>query len=70
MRVRAEQDQAKVRDLHTAAFSDDGRVADLVDALRSDPATLSLVATESGTVAGHVMFSRCLLDAPLRLVEV
>jgi putative acetyltransferase len=70
MRIRAEQDQAAVRDLHTAAFDDDGRVADLVDALRSDPATLSLVATVGDTVAGHVMFSRCLLDAPQRLVEV
>jgi len=70
MAVRAEQDQAAVRAVHTAAFKDDGRVADLVDALRTDPASISLVATENGTVTGHVMFSRCLLDAPQRLVEV
>ena len=70
MEVGAEQDPAAVRAVHTAAFKDDGHVADLADALRSDPATLSLVATEGGTVAGHVMFSRCLLDAPQRLVEV
>ena len=70
IRHEQDQDQAAVRDLQTAAFGDTGRVAGLVDALRSDPATLSLVAVEDGTVAGHVMFSRCLLDAPRRLVEV
>jgi putative acetyltransferase len=70
MEVRAEHDPAAVREVHTAAFKDDGRVADLADALRSDPATLSLVAIQDGEVAGNVMFSRCLLDAPQRLVEV
>ncbi|MFC7549370.1 GNAT family N-acetyltransferase [Plantactinospora sp. GCM10030261] len=60
-------------------------VAGLVDALRrDDPATssasstassmaspvASFVAEEAGDVVGHVMFSRCLLDAPRRLVEV
>ena len=31
---------------------------------------LSLVADDGGRVVGHVMFTRCLLDAPRRLVEV
>jgi putative acetyltransferase len=31
---------------------------------------LSLVALDEGQVVGHVMFTRCLLDAPLRLLEV
>jgi putative acetyltransferase len=74
MRIRAEQDhdRAAVRRVHTLAFGGDHgvRVAALVDTLRADPATLSLVAVADGTVAGHVMFSRCLLDAPARLVEV
>jgi putative acetyltransferase len=74
MEVRAEQDQdhAAVRRVHTLAFGGDHGVlvAGLVDALRADPRTLSLVAVAEGVVAGHVMFSRCLLDAPPRLVEV
>lgn len=46
-------------------------VAKLVDALRDyDPAVLSLVAEVDGEVAGHVMFTRCRLDAPPRLVDV
>ena len=78
MEIRQEQDQdhAAVRRVHNAAFQDDGRVAALAEALRTDPATLSLVATPAPAgggqdqVAGQVMFSRCLLDAPERLVEV
>jgi putative acetyltransferase len=46
-------------------------VAKLVDALRDyDPAALSLVAEEDGEVAGHIMFTRCRLDAPPRLFDV
>lgn len=46
-------------------------VATLVGALRAyDPEALSLVAEEDGEIVGHVMFTRCLLDAPPRLVEV
>jgi putative acetyltransferase len=51
--------------LHRAAFGDHGAaVADLVDDLRRDPAALALVAVDGGTVVGHVMFTRSLLDAP------
>jgi putative acetyltransferase len=48
-------------------------VADLVDALRESitpAASLSLVAEHDRQVVGHVMFTRSLLDAPRRLVEV
>jgi putative acetyltransferase len=46
-------------------------VATLVGALRDyDPAALSLVADEDGVVVGHVLFTRCRLDAPPRLVDV
>ena len=31
---------------------------------------LSLVAQDAGEVVGHLMFTRSLLDAPTRLVEV
>lgn len=48
-------------------------VADLVDSLR-DTITpedgLSLVAEHDGQVVGHVMFTRSLLDATRRLVDV
>jgi putative acetyltransferase len=67
-------DRGPVRDLHLRAFGGQGAVvADLVDTLRGTitPADgLSLVAEHDGQVVGHVMFTRSLLDAPRRLVEV
>ena len=76
MDVRLEQpaDASAVRALHLAAFGAHGRlVCDLVDALRPTvqaDAGLSLVATEADAVVGHALFTRCLLDAPRRLVDV
>ncbi len=74
MDIRAERtgDHAAVRTLHRQAFGDRGDVvADLVEALRrDDPGAVSLVAEAGGGVAGHVLFSRSLLDAPRRLAEV
>jgi len=74
MLIRAERpdDVDAVRDVHRRAFGEE-RVARLVDALRSAPATLapvSLVATVDGQVVGHVLLSASRLDAPLRLVDV
>jgi putative acetyltransferase len=64
-------DHEAVRDVQRRAFGDDGRVAGLVDALRRDDAhAVSLVAVESGTLVGHVMFTRALVDAPRQLVSV
>ncbi|MEU7414940.1 N-acetyltransferase [Streptomyces sp. NPDC042638] len=67
-------DSESVRDIHLRAFGDHGLVvADLVDTLRGTitPADgLSLVAELDGQIVGHVMFTRSLLDAPRRLVEV
>ena len=73
--VREERpdDHDQVRRVQNAAFADhQGRVGDLVDALREGLSRegLSLVATVNDIVVGHVMFTRCLLDAPQRLVEV
>jgi putative acetyltransferase len=77
MRLREELpgDKERVRNIHVRAFGGDHGlvVADLVDALRETIAPaggLSLVAEHGGQVAGHVMFTRSLLDAPRRLVEV
>jgi len=66
-------DEAQVRLLHLAAFGDHGRVvADLVEGLRRTETgrALSLVAVDASRVVGHVLFTRSLLDAPRRLVEV
>ncbi|QLQ37178.1 GNAT family N-acetyltransferase [Micromonospora robiginosa] len=75
MILREEQahDRNSVGALHREAFGDEHGdvVARLVDDLRrDDPAALSLVAEESGQVVGHVMVSRCRVDAPRRLVDV
>jgi putative acetyltransferase len=76
MRLRAEQDtdHDAVRDLHHRASGSHGPVvAAVVQSLRAilvkHPGA-SLVAESGGRVVGHVMFTRALLDAPSRLVEV
>ncbi len=67
-------DTESVRDIHLQAFGEHGLVvAALVGALRETITPtdgLSLVAEHDGQVVGHVMFTRSLLDAPRRLVEV
>ncbi|CAN5571791.1 hypothetical protein BH24ACT13_BH24ACT13_07730 [soil metagenome] len=77
MNVRDERpgDESAVRELHVTAFAGDhGRVvAGLVDVLRRSVTPqdgLSLVAERAGQIVGHVMFTRSLLDAPRRLVDV
>jgi putative acetyltransferase len=71
VRSEEERDRESVRAVHLAAFGDRGRVvADLVDDLRTIPGYVSLVAEVDGEVAGHVMFTASLLDAPPRLVPV
>ena len=76
MDIRPERidDQQDVRRLYLAAFGAEGQlVADLVDGLRelvTADQGLSLVAEDGGEVVGHVMFTRSLLDAPRRLVDV
>jgi putative acetyltransferase len=70
--IRAEEpeDHSAVGEVHALAFSHEPAVPRLVDALRVLPGCVSLVATEDGVVAGHVMLTRCRLDAPPRLVDV
>jgi putative acetyltransferase len=68
-------DRQAVRNIHLRAFGGDHGlvVADLVDTLRETITPtdgLSLVAEYGGQVVGHVMFTRSLLDAPRRLVDV
>ena len=75
MFIREEQirDREPIGSIHRRAFgAEHGEVvAELVDALRrGDPTALSFVSEEADEVVGHVMFSRCLLDAARRTVEV
>jgi putative acetyltransferase len=74
LRQERRDDLDAIRDVHRRAFGDQGTVvAALVDALREKlgpDERLSLVAVNAGRVAGHVMFTRNLLDAPRKLVDV
>lgn len=65
-------DAARVRQLLTAAFADDGRVAELAEALvaRGDRPGVELVAELDGQPVGHVQLSRGWVDAERSLVEV
>ncbi|KIF74858.1 acetyltransferase [Streptomyces sp. 150FB] len=74
LREERPSDRQALRDIHLRAFGDHGPVvADLVDSLRdtvSPESGLSLVAEHEGESVGHVLFTRSLLDAPRRLIEV
>src|SRR5712691_390115 len=74
LREEVPDDEEAIRALHVAAHGSHGPVvADLVDDLRTGLEVgngLSLVALEGATVVGHVLFTRSLLDAPDRLVDV
>jgi putative acetyltransferase len=73
MDLRSERpaDHDAVRTVHLRAFGDHGeKVAGLLESLRADPTCRSLVAERDGMIVGNVMFTRSLLDAPRRLVDV
>ena len=72
MELREDDGTFPVREVHRTAFAGEhgDLVAGLVDDLRRDPLTRSLVAIEDGEVVGNVMFSHNRLDAPDRLVDV
>ena len=79
LREELPADRESVRNIHLRAFGDHSPadhglvVASLVDTLRETITPtdgLSLVAEHDGQIVGHVMFTRSLLDAPRRLVEV
>lgn len=64
-RAERPEDVPAIRDINRAAFPSDDE-ANLVDALRADSAWiegLSIVATtESGTIVGHALLTRCYID--------
>jgi putative acetyltransferase len=74
LRIEEPADRPAVRETNIRAFGDHGMVvADLVDSLRATITAndgLSLVAEDAGRIVGHIMFTRSLLDAPPRLVDV
>jgi putative acetyltransferase len=76
IRPEREGDEAAVRHVLVRAFGDGDHgavVAELADGLRAlvtDGDGLSLVAEHGGEIVGNVMFTRSLLDAPRRLVDV
>jgi putative acetyltransferase len=58
IRSECDDDRAAVRAVELAAFGQDAE-ADIVDALRDDPAwALSLVAEVDGEIVGHLLLSR------------
>ena len=65
-------ESSEVRDVVRAAFGAEEGVARIVDALRTSDAWLGLsyVAEDASGLVGHVAFTRSLLDAPDRLVDV
>lgn len=72
LRPDSPADEDEIRAVVVSAF---GRpvVGELVDRLRASSdwiSGLSFVAEREGRIVGHVLFSRSLLDAPQRLVEV
>lgn len=74
LREERAADETRVRRMHLAAFGEHGAVvADLADELRRTATaqdSLSLVATDADRVVGHILFTRSVLDAPRRLVDV
>jgi putative acetyltransferase len=73
LKVRPQRptDAQAVRDVITAAFDDDGHVADLAEALRARTDTqASLVAVDQGQIVGHTHLSVGWVDAPARLIQV
>lgn len=74
VRLRPEE-PADVGGIHTAVVRAFGSsvIGELVDRLRASPdwiPGLSFVAEREGRIIGHVLFTRSLLDAPQRLVDV
>ena len=56
VRAEIDGDRAGVRSLNVAAFETPAE-ADLVDALRESPGAISLVASRSGAILGHILFT-------------
>jgi len=72
-RPERDGEEGAVRAVVEAAFVGEPVVGELVDALRRSPdwvPGLSFVAEVHGEIVGHILFTRSLLDASRRLVDV
>jgi putative acetyltransferase len=66
-------DEAQVRAVVGDAFADHAIVPTLVDTFRTSPDWidgLSFVAETDDRIVGHILFTRSVLDAPERIVDV
>ena len=73
LRPERSGDEARIRGVVEKAFVGEPVVGELMDAFRRSPdwvPRLSFVAELEGEIVGHVLFTRSLLDAPRRLVDV
>ena len=72
IRAQRREDDSAVRQVLTAAFKDDGRVAGLAEALHARPEPGAALVAVDGTsgIVGHVQLSVSWVDARTRLVEV
>jgi putative acetyltransferase len=73
LRPEGAGEEGAVRAVVEDAFVGEPVVGELVDALRRSPdwvPGLSFVGQLDGEIVGHVLFTRSLLDAPPRLVDV
>jgi putative acetyltransferase len=73
LRPERRGEEGAIRAVVEGAFAGEPVVGELVDALRASPdwvPGLSFVAEVDGEIVGHVLFTRSLLDALSRLVEV
>ena len=68
VRTERPDDFAAVRTVNEAAFGQRDE-ADLVDAVRSAPEAISLVAETDGAVIGHILFTRVTIETAGRQVE-
>ena len=62
-----------MRELSVAAFGDDDKIRQLIDALRASWAwedELSFIAEADGEIVGQVLYTHAILDAPRALVDV
>jgi putative acetyltransferase len=71
-RLERPGEEGEIHDVVRAAFGQEEGVERIVDDLRRSDAWvgLSFVAEYEGRLVGHVSFTRSLLDAPNRLVDV
>lgn len=71
IRQQTEADTDVVRSVTNAAFSDDGKISRLLDALHySGNVQLGLVAEADGVVVGHTQLNRSWVDGRARLTAV